>query len=122
MKAETMSAKALKLQPDNATFIDTYAWVMFRMESYFIARVYIEQAIAKLSPDDSDVATYCEHYGDILAMSGDIDAAVVQWRKAQDAGSKSITLNKEIEQKQYIENETNSIDNNNTSVGIDNRM
>lgn len=119
LKAETMSAKSLKLMPDNITFIDTYAWIMFRMESYFIARVYIEQALQKLNPDDPDVAIYYEHYGDILAMLGEVDNAVKQWKIAQEKGGGSNMLDRKIELKQYIENETNSTDINNTADSVD---
>lgn len=122
LKAETMSVKAMKISPDNPTYIDTYAWIMFKMESYFIARVYMEQAIAKLDVNATDVAIYYEHYGDILAMSGDVDGAVEQWLKAQEAGGDSTILRKKIELKQYIEDETNSTDNSSDTTGVGNGM
>ena len=102
LKAEKMSATALKLEPENKTFIDTYAWIQFKMESYTLARIYIEQAIMLLTPDDDGANVYLEHYGDILAQSGEIDAAVEEWKKSYDLVPTEI-LKKKIEQKQYIE-------------------
>ncbi len=122
LKAENMSVKAMNLSPDNPTYIDTYAWIMFKMESYFIARIYMEQAIAKLDIKETDVAVYYEHYGDILAISGDIEGAVKQWLKAQEAGGDSIILQKKIELRQYIEDETNSTDSNLDPTGVNDRM
>lgn len=102
LKAEKMSATAVKLDPDNKTFIDTHAWVLFKMGSYTLARIYMEQAVKQLSPEDTDVEVYYEHYGDILFMSGETEAAIEQWQKAYKTTPTDI-LKKKIEQKQYIE-------------------
>lgn len=103
LKAEKMSATALKLDPENKTFIDTYAWILFKMKSYTLARIYIEKAIKQLSPEENEeYNVYYEHYGDILALSGEIDAAIEQWKKSYEILPSDI-VKKKIEQKQYIE-------------------
>ena len=33
-KAERMAAQCIKLEPDNATYLDTYAWVFFMQGNY----------------------------------------------------------------------------------------
>lgn len=102
LKAEKMSSAALNAEPENNTFIDTYAWVLFKMRSYTLARIYIEKAIKLIEPDDEGANVYYEHYGDILAMSGETDAAVEQWQKSYDMAPTEI-LKKKIEQREYIE-------------------
>lgn len=102
LKAEQMSASALKLEPDNKTFIDTYAWILFKMESYTLARIYMEQVIKEIKPEDEGSNVYYEHYGDILALSGEIDTAIAQWEKSYEIEPTPL-LKKKIEQKQYIE-------------------
>ncbi|MGL5636549.1 MAG: tetratricopeptide repeat protein, partial [Bacteroidales bacterium] len=66
-RAEQMSAKAVKLEPENSTFLDTYAWIYFQMENYFLAKFYMEKAIRN-GGDESDVLV--DHYGDILFKNG----------------------------------------------------
>ncbi|MBQ2979294.1 MAG: hypothetical protein IJE18_04190 [Bacteroidaceae bacterium] len=102
LKAETMSSKTLNLEPDNITFIDTYAWILFKMNSYSLARIYMERAIANLSADAEGSAEFYEHYGDILIMLGEKSAAVEQWNKALEKSPDREVLKKKIEQEQYI--------------------
>jgi tetratricopeptide (TPR) repeat protein len=99
-KAERMSALCMKFEPDNATYIDTYAWIFFIQGNYLLAKVYIEQAISK---DRTNSPELLDHYGDILYKSGEKDKAVEQWKKARDAGKKSPTLDKKIAEQQYFE-------------------
>lgn len=98
-KAEKMSAITVKAEPTNATYLDTYAWILFEQESYVLSKIYIEKAI-EYGKDDISAEVY-EHYGDILAMSGDIENAVEQWKKAKELGNKSKILNKKIKRKKY---------------------
>lgn len=100
-KAERMSAQTVKAEPDNATYLDTYAWIFFKKGDYSLARLYMKNAIDK-SPEPS--AELFEHYGDILYMLGEVDEAVEYWQKALDLGSESADVLKEkIKQKKYIE-------------------
>jgi len=100
-KAEKMVAKSVELEPGNSTYLDTYAWVLFKRSRFFEAKYIIERAIDN-GGDTSDVIV--EHYGDILFKNGDILGAVEQWKKSLDMGNKSETLLKKIESESYIEN------------------
>jgi tetratricopeptide (TPR) repeat protein len=99
-KAERMSAQCMKLEPDNATYIDTYAWIFFIRGNYLLAKVYIEQAIAK---DRTKNAVIIDHYGDILYMTGEKEKALEQWKKAKESGQNSATLDRKIAEQQYFE-------------------
>ncbi len=99
-KAERMSAKCVELEPGNSTYLDTYAWVLFKKKDYFLARFYIEQAIDNLKENNGVVV---EHYGDILYMLGEQEKALLQWIKAKEQGSDGKYLDQKIEQKIYIE-------------------
>lgn len=105
-KAERMSNQCVKLQPDNSTYIDTYAWVLFVQGSYSLAKFYIELALSKDSEKSGEII---EHYGDILFMNGEQDKAIEEWKKALDmkekAGEDTTVLKKKIADKEYYEND-----------------
>lgn len=92
-KALSMAVKANKLSPDNATYLDTYAWVLYKKEMYIEALKIIEQVI-KLEPDAS--GTELEHYGDILYKLGKTEEALNWWKKAIEAGDTSELLPSKI--------------------------
>ena len=98
-KAEEMSYKTVKAEPDNATYLDTYAWILFEKGNYAEARLYIDDAM-KNDGGKSDVIV--EHCGDIYYMTGDVDKALEYWKQALEIGSKSKTLKQKIRQKKYI--------------------
>lgn len=88
-KAERMSAKTVQAEPQNATFLDTYAWVFYKRKEYTMAQLYIEMAIKNERRPSSDIY---DHYGDILLAVGDKQEALKQWKKALelDAGNKEL--------------------------------
>lgn len=99
-KAEEMSYKTVKAEPNNATYLDTYAWILFEKGNYAEARIYIDNAMKSEGGDKSDVIV--EHCGDIYYMTGDVDGALTYWKKALEMGSESKTLKQKIEKKKYI--------------------
>lgn len=99
-KAEEMSYKTVKAEPNNATYLDTYAWILFEKGNYAEARIYIDNAMKSGGGDKSDVIV--EHCGDIYYMTGDVDGALTYWKKALEMGSESKTLKQKIEKKKYI--------------------
>lgn len=100
-KAEEMSVKTIQAEPTSATYLDTYAWILFLEGRYEEAKMYIDQAISNDSTDESSADVY-EHAGDIHAMAGDIDKAVEYWKQAQKRGSESKILARKIKQRKYI--------------------
>jgi tetratricopeptide (TPR) repeat protein len=108
-KAERMSALCIKIEPENATYIDTYAWIFFVQGNYPLAKMYIEQAMSR---DRTNNAELIDHYGDILYMSGDKEKAVEQWIKAKESGKNSATLNRKITEKAYFEETEDELFNN----------
>ncbi len=99
-KAEQMSYKTIKAEPANATYLDTYAWILFMQERYAEAKIYIDQTLQH-DKEPSDVVL--EHAGDIYAMNKDFDKAVEYWNKSLKAGNTSKLLLRKIKSKKYIE-------------------
>lgn len=99
-KAESMAAKAVYSNPNNSTFIDTYAWVFFKKKNYDMALLYIKSAIDNA---DSPSADILEHYGDILYMTGDKENAVNQWEKALELNPTKDVLQRKVLDKTYYE-------------------
>ncbi len=98
-KAEEMSYKTVKAEPNNATFLDTYAWILFEKGKYEEARIYIDNAIKSEEEKSSEVL---EHCGDIYFMTGDAESALKYWQQSLELGNDSEILKKKIEQKKYI--------------------
>lgn len=98
-KAETLSSKAVKAEPNNSTYIDTYAWIFFKKREYNLALLYIESAIAKMENESADVF---EHYGDILFMSGRPEDAIVQWEKALQLDPDNELVKRKVTHKTYF--------------------
>lgn len=112
-KAEEMSFITVKEEPENATYLDTYAWILFEKGRYTEARIYIEQAMRN-GGDKSQVIV--EHCGDIYFKLGEKEKAVEMWKKAltieepTDEGTvprpeKEIKrLKRKVALKRYVEN------------------
>lgn len=98
-KAEEMSYKTIKAEPANATYLDTYAWILFMKGRYTEARTYIEQALKDLGEDRGVIK---EHCGDIYYMNGESDKAIDYWTQALNDGNDSATLKEKIRRKKYI--------------------
>lgn len=103
-KAAQMSYKTIQAEPKNSTFLDTYAWILFRQSRYAEAKIYIDQAVAN-DTDSVQSAVILEHAGDIYMMNKQTDKAIDYWQRAVKAGSDSPLLPKKIQLKKYIEDE-----------------
>ena len=99
-KAERMSAQCIRMEPNNSTYLDTYAWVFFVQGNYALAKIYIERAVER---DTTNSAVLVDHYGDILYKMGDREGALSQWVRAKEMGKESDTLNRKIEEQTYFE-------------------
>lgn len=98
-KAERMSLKSNQLEPNNASFQDTYAWVLFQLKKYKEAEVWIQKAIA----NNPKSATLFDHLGDILYQLGDLDGALNNWKKALALDPSKTLVQQKINEKKYLE-------------------
>ncbi len=103
-KAESMSYKTIKAEPNNATYLDTYAWILFMEERYADAKNYMDAALKNIDSTENNSAVL-EHAGDIYAMNGMADEALDFWKKAADGDRKTALLEWKITNKQYISEE-----------------
>ena len=100
-KAEQMSYRTVQAEPDNATFLDTYAWILFKRKKYAEAMQYINMAVDN---DTAKSAVIIEHAGDIHAVNGDTDGAVKFWQQALEAGAENDkAIRRKIKLKKYVE-------------------
>lgn len=98
-KAKLMAEKAIKLEPNQSSYLDTYGWVLFKLGQYDKAAEYIYKAI-QLNYNNP---VLLEHYGDTQFKLGNIEEAQNYWKKAKDAGSDSKILEQKIKDKTYYE-------------------
>lgn len=99
-KAAKMSLLSNQLEPNNASFQDTYGWILYVKGDYADAKQWLEKAIANGGENN---AVILEHYGDVLWKLDMKDKAVEYWMKAEKAGKGSDFLEKKAAEKKMIE-------------------
>ena len=82
-KAMRMSARAIHLEKGNATYIDTFAWILYKLDRLEQARTHMRQA---LSLDTTKSPELPLHYGDILFALNERFMAETYWKRALDMG------------------------------------
>ena len=106
-RAEQMSNKTIKAEPKNATYLDTYAWIMFMQKRYTEARVYIDQALQNMEKVDANGdsisnATLYDHAGDIYWHCEKPDIALQYWQTALKGDEENKILIRKVKLKKYI--------------------
>ncbi|MDE6463205.1 MAG: hypothetical protein K2L16_01045 [Muribaculaceae bacterium] len=113
-RAEVYASIANAGDPDNPTFLDTQAWVCFKMGNYAKALELINRTLALMeaevdeSADDDDgddkaepSADVLEHAGDIYFLNARPREAVEFWRRALDLNPDSELLRKKVTNEAY---------------------
>jgi len=77
-KAMKLIERALLIDPDNGAYLDSYAWVLYKMERYEEALVQMNKAVQ----NDSDDPAIYDHQGDIYLALNQEDLARKSWTKA----------------------------------------
>jgi tetratricopeptide (TPR) repeat protein len=98
--AERMSKQSLDIRPGEATFLDTYGWILYKQGKYDRAKQYIEDAV-KANPEAD--GTLWEHLGDVYYKLGDVPKAVTYWQKAKEKGTENLQIDKKIQDKKIYE-------------------
>lgn len=109
-EAEEMSYRTVVLEPRNAIYLDTYAWILFQKGKYNEARIYMNRAAdpalddAKLRENADLNGNILEHAGDIHACCGDMELALRFWKLAAslDDGTCSKRISTKIKKRKYV--------------------
>lgn len=80
-KAEQMSRRTIEAEGDNATYLDTYAWILYLKRDYNQARIYMDEALL-FTNETAENASIFEHAGNIAYKCGNRAQALVYWKKA----------------------------------------
>ncbi len=90
--AKDMIEKCISITTEpNPSFLDTYAWVLFKLGEYNQA----EKIIQKCLENGGGSAIIYEHYGDILQALGLLEQAILKWKLALEKEP----LNQDLKQK-----------------------
>lgn len=81
-KAEELSRRAVTEQPDNPTYLDTLAWILYLKGQYNEALEIQEKVMESISDDVESSGEYWDHLGDIQYMCGQKDKSLESWKKA----------------------------------------
>lgn len=95
-KAEGMSYKTVKAEPNNATYLDTYAWILYQQKRYAEAKIYIDQAVKNDTDTVHVTPVVIDHAGEIYMKLGDPDRAVSFWQLAISRGGDKALFERKI--------------------------
>ena len=104
-RAAEMSLLSMKNDSLNATYIDTYAWILFQQNRYTDAKTTIDKAIAILMQDSLTAhdANVIEHAGDIYSKCQLTAEALAYWQQALNLDSENqAIIQKKIKKKRYV--------------------
>lgn len=93
-KAFAMASRVMALESGNPTYIDTYAWVLYKLGRLEEAKRAMQQA---LSLDRRQSADLAAHYGDILWDLGEKFMAETYWKRAVERGFDKAEMETHIE-------------------------
>ena len=98
--AKKMAAKSVESDPYNSNNLDTYAWVLYKLEDYEGALQWIKKAY---NNGGNTSGAVLEHYGDILYKLGQKKEAIEMWQNAKKTTGFSDLLDKKLADKKLYE-------------------
>lgn len=97
-EAKAMAERVVRMHPNDPTYLDTYAWVLYMAKEYEKAKKYLERAL-----QHSEDGTIVEHYGDVLFQLKKENEALEYWKKAKEKGGTTDLIDKKISDKKLYE-------------------
>jgi tetratricopeptide (TPR) repeat protein len=92
-RAMKMSRESLEKDSANASYLDTYGWILYRIKRYDEALVYITKAV---DLGETNAVVY-EHLGDVYYQLKNQNAAKTWWKKAADQDPSNDQLRRKVE-------------------------
>ncbi len=80
-----LSKLTIEKEPDNATYLDTYGWILYELGDVKEAKKYIEASIRNGAYNNPEVLY---HYGEIMVQLGKCNEAIEAWEKVLDLDEK----------------------------------
>lgn len=74
-----MSKATLDVFPDDATYLDTFGWILYTMGKPEEAKTHFKRAMFY---GGKDSAVVLDHYAEVLFALGEYDKAMVYWNQA----------------------------------------
>lgn len=93
-EAEKMAKAVISREENNGTYLDTYAWVLYKRGKIKEAVKIMELIIKEGNKEDAD---WCEHYGFMMKALKNCSAAKEYWNKAISLDPEKSNLKREIE-------------------------
>ena len=78
-KAYAMSRKTIEAEPDNATYLDTFGWILYLMGRPEEAKPHFKHAMLY---GGKESVVILDHYAEVLFALGEYDRAIVYWNLA----------------------------------------
>src|SRR5690606_930619 len=92
-EALEMAQRAVELEPENPSYLDTLGWIYFQLSDYEQAQEWIGKAI----DSGSASAAVHEHMGDVLQKLGETEQARSYYESARELGGDGDRLQEKIE-------------------------
>lgn len=90
--AYEMSKKSLSIEPENASYLDTFGWILYKLNKPNEAVDYIRKAIEK----ENDNSTLYDHLGDVYYKLGDNQKAIEAWQNALKLDASRVEIENKI--------------------------
>lgn len=87
-----MSKKSLSIEPENASYLDTFGWILYKLNKLDEAVDYIRRAIEK----ENDNSTLYDHLGDVYYKLGANQKAIEAWQNALKLDASRVEIENKI--------------------------
>lgn len=104
-RAEELSRKTVEEQPENPTYLDTLAWILYLKGRYAEALEIQQKAMESLSDEAEGSGEYWDHFGDIQYRNGLKDKALESWKKALEIDSDNKKIAEKVRLKKIPDND-----------------
>ncbi len=101
-RALKMIEKAVATDENNTTWLDTYAWVLFKKKDFDKAREIMDRVIELDTEAGSLSEEVLHHAGDIYFMDGDPAGALRYWKEALEKDPDNDLLQRKVKHKTYF--------------------